>query len=77
MIETYPDYRSLYVKVWWPSKAILFRSWLDWKNSEIQKKRLEKLAKLKLSRIIYILIEYILLIRNYRRAKGWRLTEEE
>ena len=63
--------------IWSSMKEDRLRKILARKYIKIERKRLEELARLKLSKIIYIFIEYILLIRNYRRAKGWRLSGDQ
>ena len=54
-----------------------FESILAIKYIKIERRRLEELTKLMLRRVTYIMIAYNLLIRGYRRASGWRITEGE
>ena len=47
------------------------------KYIKMERRRLKELVKIILSRVTYIRVVYNLLIRGYRRAKGWRITGEE
>ena len=62
---------------WKVMKEARLAEMLARKYIKIERRRLRELVKLILNRVTHIMTAYVLLIRNYRRAKGWRLTEEE
>ena len=70
-------YYDPWIDLWRGIMRARFESILAIKYIKIERRRLEELTKLILSRVTYIMTAYILLIRGYRRASGWRITEEE
>ena len=63
--------------VWKIMKEARLTEMLAIKYIKIERRRVEDLTKLMLSRVTYIMTAYIRLIRGYRRASCWRITEEE
>ena len=62
---------------WKAMKEARLAEMLAIKYIKIERRRLKELVKLILSRVTYIMTAYNLMIRGYRRASGWRITEEE
>ena len=70
-------YYDPWIDLWKGIMRARFEAMLALKYIKIERRRIEDLVKLILSRVTYIMTAYVLLIRGYRRASGWRLTEEE
>ena len=75
--EYYSYYYDPWTDLWEGIMRARFEYFLALKYIKIERRRIKELVKLILSRVTYIMTAYIRLIRNYRRAKGWRITEEE
>ena len=75
--EYYSYYYDPWTDLWEGIMRARFEAMLARKYIKIERRRLEELTKLILSMVAYIMAAYILLIRGYRRASGWRITGEE
>ena len=75
--EYYSYYYDPWTDLWEGIMRARFEAMLARKYIKIERRRIEELVKLILSMVTYIMTAYIRLIRNYRRASGWRITEEE
>ena len=75
--EYYSYYYDPWTDLWRGIMRARFEAMLARKYIKIERRRLEELVKLILSRVTYIMTAYIRLIRGYRRASGWRITEGE
>ena len=70
-------YYDSWIDLWRGIMRARFEAMLARKYIKIERRRIEELTKLMLSRVTYIMTAYNLLIRGYRRASGWRITEGE